>query len=83
MSPTKYVAPYTPFRLFPTRKSVLVGAVLRNVKFILVSYVGIHRSHLCCIVKLPDEVSHTKRVGENESFYNSRSSQTCCSLVQS
>ena len=61
----------TPFRLFPTCKSALVGAVLRNVKFILVSYVGIYTGHLiCCIVKLPDEVcvSHTKRVGENRRF---------------
>ena len=27
--------------------------------------------------------SHTKRVGENKSFYNCKSSQTCCSLVLS
>ena len=50
----------------------IVGVVLRNVRFILVSYVGIYTGHLCCIVKLPDEVcvSQTKRVGENKSFYN-------------
>ena len=38
---------------------------------------------LSCIVKLPDEVcaSHTKRVGENKKFYNSKNSQKCCSLV--
>ena len=67
MSRTKYVTPCTPSRLFPTCKSALVVAVLRNVKFILVSYVGIYTGHLCCIVKLPDEVvvSHTKRVGKN------------------
>ena len=83
MSRKKYVAPCTPFRLFPTCKSALVGAVLRDVKFILVSYVGIYTGHFGCIVKLPDEVcvSHTKRVGENKPFYNSKSSQTCCSLV--
>ena len=40
MSSTKYVTPCTPFRLFPTSKSALVGAVSRNVKFILVFYVG-------------------------------------------
>ena len=28
-------------------------------------------------------VSHTKRVGENKSFYNCKSSQTLCSLVLS
>ena len=80
MSRTKFVTPCTPFRLFPTCKSALVGAVLCNVKFILVSYVGIYTGHF---VKLADEVcvSHTKRVGENKSFYNSKSSQTCCSLV--
>ena len=85
MSSTKYVTPCTPFRLFPTCKSASVGAVLRNVKFILVFYVGIYTGHSCCIVKLPDEVcvSHTKRVGENKSFYNCKSSQTCCSLVLS
>ena len=85
MSSTKYVTPCTPFHLFPTCKSASVGAVLRNVKFILVFYVGIYTGHLCCIVKLPDEVciSHTKRVGENKSFYNCKSSQTCCSLVLS
>ena len=85
MSRTKYVAPCTPFRLFLTCKSALIGAVLRNVKFILVFYVGIYTGHLCCIVKLPDEVcvSHTKRVGENNSFYNCNSLQTCCSLVLS
>ena len=53
MSRTKYITPCTPFRLFPTCKSALVGAVLRNVKFILVCYVGIYTGHLCCIVKLP------------------------------
>ena len=42
MSRTKFVAPCTPFGLFPTCKSALVGAGLRNVKFILVSYVGIY-----------------------------------------
>ena len=75
----------TPFRLFPTCKSASVGAVLRNVKFILVFYVRTYTGHLCCIVKLPDEVcvSHTKRIGENKSFYNCKSSQTCCSLVLS
>ena len=85
MSSTKYVTPCTPFRLFPTCKSASVGAVLRNVKFILVFYVGTYTGHSCCIVKLPDEVcvSHTKRVGENKSFYNCKSSQTCCSLVLS
>ena len=36
MSRRKYVTPYTPFRLFPTCKSALGGAVLCNVKFILV-----------------------------------------------
>ena len=56
MSHNKYVAPCTPFHLFPTCKSALVGVVLRNVKFILVFYVGIYTGHLCCIVKLPDEV---------------------------
>ena len=62
-----------------------VGAVLRNEKFILVFYVGIYTGHLCCIVKLPDEVCicHTKRVGQNKSFYNCKSLQTCCSLVLS
>ena len=66
MSPTKYVTPCTPFSLFPTCKSTSVGSVLRNVKLILVFYVGIYTGNLCCIVKLPDEVcvSHTKRVGE-------------------
>ena len=46
-------------------------------------FLGIYTGTLRCIVKLPDEVSasHTKRVGENKSFYNSRSSQKCCSLV--
>ena len=46
-------------------------------------FLGIYTGTLSCIVKLPDEVcaSHTKRVGENKSFYNSRSSQKCCSLV--
>ena len=85
MSRTKYVTPCPPFRLFPTCKSASVGAVLRNVKFILAFYVGIYTGHLCCIVKLPDEVcvSHTKRVGENKSFYNWKSPQTCCSLVLS
>ena len=85
MSSTKHVTPCTPFRLFPTRKSASVGAVLRNVKLILVFYVGMYTGHLCCIVKLPDEVcvSHTKRVGENKSFYNCKSSQTCYSLVLS
>ena len=85
MSSAKYVTPCKPFRLFPTCKSASVGAVLRNVKFILVFYVGIYTGHLCCIVKLPDEVcvSHTKRVGENKSFYNCKNSQTCCSLVLS
>ena len=36
-----------------------------------------------CLVKLYEEVcaSQTKRVGENNSFYNSRSSQKSCSLV--
>ena len=31
-------------------------------------FLGINTGMLCCIVKLPDEVcvSHTKRVGENE-----------------
>ena len=69
------VAPCTPFRLFSTCKSALIDAVLRNVKFTLCK--------ICCIVKLPDEVyvSQTKLVGENKSFYNSKSSQTCCSLV--
>ena len=69
------VAPCTPFCLFPTCKSALMGAVLRNVKFTLCK--------ICCIVKLPDEVyvSHTKRLGENKSFYNSKSSQMCCSSV--
>ena len=83
MSRTKYVAPCTPSHLFPTCKSASVGAVLRNVKFILVFYVDIITGHLCCIVKLPDEVcvSHTKRVRENKSFYNCKSSQMCCSLV--
>ena len=38
---TKYITPCTPFRLFPTCKSALVGAVLRNVKNFLVSYVGV------------------------------------------
>ena len=82
---TKYVTPCTPFHLFPTCKSASVGAVLCNVKFILVFYVGIYTGHLCCIVKLPDEVcvSHTKRVVGNKSFYNCKSSQTCCSLVLS
>ena len=72
MSSTKYVTPS-------------VGMVLRNVKFILVFYVGIYTGHLCCIIKLSDEVcvSHTKRVGENKSFYNCKSSQTCCSLALS
>ena len=39
-----------------------IGAVLHNVKFILVSYVGIYTGHLRCILKLPDEVcvSHMK-----------------------
>ena len=86
MSSTKYVTPCTPFHLFPTCKSASVGVVLHNVKFILAFYVGIYTGHLCCIVKLlPDEVcvSHTKRVGENKSFYNCRSSQTSCSLVLS
>ena len=48
-------------------------------------YVDIYTGHLSCIVKLPDEVcvGHTKRVGENKSFYNCKSSQTCCSLVLS
>ena len=32
MSHTKYVTPCAPFRLFPTCKSALVGAVLRDVK---------------------------------------------------
>ena len=32
MSRTKYVTPCTPRRLFPTCKSALIGAVLRNVK---------------------------------------------------
>ena len=64
------VTPCTSFRLFPTCKSASVDAVFRNVKFILVFYVGIYTGHLCCIVKLPDEVcvGHTKRVGENKSF---------------
>ena len=85
MSRTKFVAPCTPFRLFPTCKSALVGAGLRNVKFMLVFYVGIYTGYLRCIVKLPDEVyvSHTKRVGENKSPYNSTSSETCCTLVLS
>ena len=85
MSSTKYVTPCTPFHLFPTRKSVSVGAVLRNVKINLFFYVGIYTGHLCCIAKLPDEVcvSHTKCVEENKSFYNCKSSQTCCSLVLS
>ena len=56
MSRTKYVVPCAPFRLFPACKSTLVGAVLRNVKFILVYHVGTYTGHLCCIVKLPDEV---------------------------
>ena len=85
MSRTKCVAPCTPFRLFPSCKSALVGAVLRNINFILVFKVCIYTGHLCCIVKLPDEVcvSHTKCVGENKSFYNCKSSQTYCSLVSS
>ena len=85
MSSTKYVTPCTPLRLFSTCKSASVGVVLRNVKFVLVFYVDIYIGHLYCIVKLPDEVcvSHTKRVGENKSFYNCKSSQTCCSLVLS
>ena len=86
MSSTKYVTSCTPFRLFHTCKSASVSAVLHNVKFILVFYVGIYYTgHLCCIVKLPDEVcvSHTKCVGENKLFYNCKSSQTCCSLVLS
>ena len=85
MSSTKYVTPCTPFHLFPTCKSANVGAVLRNVKFILVFYVGIYTGHLCCIVTLPDEVCvcHTKRVGQNKSFYNCKSLQTCCLLVLS
>ena len=64
-------------------KSAFVGAVLCNVKFILVSYVGIYTGHLCCIVELPDEVciSHMIQVGETKSFYNSKSLQTCYSLV--
>ena len=68
MSRTKYVTPCTPFRLFPTCKSAFVVAVLRNVKFILVSYVGIFTGHLCCIVKLPDEVcvTHTKRIARTK-----------------
>ena len=67
MSRTKYVAPCTPFRLFRTFKSALVGADFRNVTFILGSYVGKYTGHICCIVNLPDEVyvSHTKRVGDN------------------
>ena len=84
MSRSKYVIPCTLFRMFATCKSASVGAVLRNVKFILVS-LGIYTGRLCCIVKLPDVVcvSHTKHVGENKSFYNCKSSQTCCSLVLS
>ena len=86
MSSTKYVTSCTPFHLFPTCKSASVGAVLRDVKFILIFYVGIYTGHLCCIfVTLPDEVCvcHTKRVGQNNLFYNCKSSQTCCSLVLS
>ena len=87
MSRTKYVTPCTPsYACFPTCKPASVGAVLRSVKFIYFFGVGIYTGHLCCIiVKLPDEVcvSNTKRVGENESFYNFNSSQTCCSLVLS
>ena len=52
MSHTKYVTPCTPFRLFPTCKSALVGAVLRDVKSSL-PYVGICTGPLCCIVKHP------------------------------
>ena len=44
----------------------------------LSSFLGIYISTLSCIVALPDEVcaSHTKRVGNNKKFYNSRSSQS-------
>ena len=46
-------------------------------------FLDIYTGTLSCIVKLPDEVcvSHTKRVGEDKIFYNSRSLQKCCSLV--
>ena len=52
-----------------------------NVKFS--SFLGIYTGTLSCIVKPPDEVcaSHTKRVGDNKQFYNSRISQKRCSLV--
>ena len=46
-------------------------------------FLDIYTGTLSCIVKLPDEVfaSHTKRVGEDKIFYNSRSLQKRCSLV--
>ena len=52
MSHTKYVSPCAHFRLFPTCKSALVGAVLRDVK-IFTPYVGMYTGPLCCIVKHP------------------------------
>ena len=57
------------------------GIILRPKLWLF--YVGIYTGHLCCIVKLTDEVcvSHTKRVGKIKSFYNCKSSHTCCLLV--
>ena len=50
----KKVTPCTPFRLFPTWKSALIGAVLRNVKNAFsLPYVGLYTGPLCCIVKHP------------------------------